>query len=89
MPAAALAVAGFGVGAGMAGHLHQSLSSAVTDRFRQQVTFRVGFAEELGEGLGDDETGFGIEPAIDPPTPIKGFRQVQMLTGPLLRRSIS
>ena len=88
VPATALTVAGFGMGGGVTGHVHQSFSPAVADGFGEQITVRIGFAEELGDGFGDDETGFGVELAVDTPTPIKGFRHMQMLRRPLTRRVI-
>jgi hypothetical protein len=81
VPATPFAVAGLGVGGGMSGQLHQRLSPAGADGFGEQVTFRVGLTQEAKDGFGDDEAGFGIQPAIDSPTSIEGFGQVQMLGG--------
>ncbi len=61
--------------------LHQGFGAATADGFGEQITVGVGFAQELGDGFGDDEAGFGVQPAIQPPPAVEGFGQVDMLGG--------
>src|SRR6185312_13443700 len=82
---AAFAVAAFGVGGGVTGELDEGSGAAAGDRFGEDVAVGVGFAGEGGDGIGDDEAGFGVEPAVQAPHSAERFGQRQVLRGPFLR----
>lgn len=88
VPAAALAVTGLGVRGGVTGHLHEGFGATGADRFGEQLACRVGLAGERRDGCGDDQAGFGVQPAIESPPAIQRLGQVQMLGGMLTRRRI-
>ena len=67
----------------LAADVDQGISPTPTHTFGEWVAVGVGFTQKGGDCLGEDEAGFGVEPAVGTPHPVGGLGQVKRLRRPL------